>query len=413
MSPTRTLLAIIATATCATQPAAPFADTGTGAATASSAELHAPLGESASGVSSSASWMVWQHVAAADAIAATGVPAVPAAAAGPPPRIRVASAPSSYGSSTAAPPNTIAAAAASLTSSTQSRWWRRRLLRHNADVDKNNGAHTKQIGVVGKVTKATLDACGKGCVEELRLGNKSFPLFLGMNQSVYRVGDVVLGVGPRWKRDRKSVATSPEFAGSILQTYFKTRDYWAAHDMDFGLLADLCAKMLPETAIDEDLVIHFRNGDNTKWNPVARVGNCAKNFNATHPRTKDDPKLRVRLVTVQHYGHDEVYHQFFPSTVTVQHANLAMKEVRTCVRACCVRACVRACVLRARVHGSMPVPAAGVCGLSGWLARRVCWRTTTTITIVARCVLLRQRGSSNSTSHPQRWRRRRLRRWRW
>ncbi len=179
-----------------------------------------------------------------------------------------------------------------------------------------------------------------GCMEELKLGNESIHLFLGTNQSVYRIGDVVFGTGERWARDRKSVATSPEFAGTVLQAYFKTRERWAQKDMDFELLADLCDKMLPETATQEDLVIHFRNGDGvTKWNPVERVGNCAKHFKATHThdheRSSTEPKpkqLRVRLVTVQHYGRNEEHHFFFPSPGLIREGNEAVKKVRPCAQ---------------------------------------------------------------------------------
>ena len=185
----------------------------------------------------------------------------------------------------------------------------------------------------GVVTDDTLKECGSGCVEDVKRGNESFQLFLGTNQSVYRIGDVVLGVGERWERDRESVATSPEFAGTLLQTYFKTRVRWEQHEMDFKRLADLCDEMVPKAVTQEDLVIHLRNGDDVHlWHPADRVTSCAEHFNATHPRKRTDPKLRVRLVTVQHYGRNEQHHFFFPSPGHIREGNEAVKKVRPCAQ---------------------------------------------------------------------------------
>ena len=305
MPPSRIQLAIIAVVAtsfallgnCATPPPAAMAETAaaTTAAPASSAELNkANGGGNASGPRvSSASWMLWQRVAIANA-------------------------------SAAAPPRATAAAPLS-SSSPQSRWRRRALL-----------PFANHIGLVENVTEGTLTACGMGCTELLKVGNESINLFLGTNQSVYRIGDVVFGSGERWAKDRASVSTSPEFADTVLQAYFKTREHWAQNDMDFELLADLCDKMLPQTATEEDLVIHFRNGDDVrKWNPAVRVGNCAKHFNTTHPRERStEPKLRVRLVTVQHFGRNPSPHLFFPSADLISKGNEATKNVRhACVRA--------------------------------------------------------------------------------
>ena len=47
--------------------------------------------------------------------------------------------------------------------------------------------------------EAFLKSCGDGCEEEIKAGGEDVEIFVGVNQSIYRFGDVIVGTGLRWK----------------------------------------------------------------------------------------------------------------------------------------------------------------------------------------------------------------------
>ncbi len=170
-----------------------------------------------------------------------------------------------------------------------------------------------------------LEDCIGGCAEELTAGNMSFSVYIGTNQSVYRMGDVVFGTGTRWKQDREAVAKSPEFNNTILQKYFRSRKRWGQWTTDFELLGQLCATVRPQKKPKEHLAIHLRNGDNAVFNNSSRtVLQCATHFRATHRRGAN----KVRLVTIQHYGANPLNGRYFATPESILRGNEAEKNVR-------------------------------------------------------------------------------------
>jgi len=173
-----------------------------------------------------------------------------------------------------------------------------------------------------------LDECGDGCSEEILVGGKAVDIYVGTNQSVYRIGDVVLGTGQRWERDRQHVMTDPEFNGTLMQRYFQSREVWNDGDVDFHYLGQLCQETWGQYTPREPLAIHFRNGDNV-FDASRAIVECAKHYRNEHEKTDIEgaQKVPVRLVTIQHYGANEENGKFFASQESIRKGNRAVEDI--------------------------------------------------------------------------------------
>ena len=149
-------------------------------------------------------------------------------------------------------------------------------------------------------------------------------VFIGANQSVYRFGDVLAATGTRWRDDRKSIVSSKKFEGTLLQEYFQQRAPWVAHQVDFKLLSNLCrGPKWRHYAPEEDLVIHYRNGDN-KFKADKEVLGCAQEYLTNTSWAKRTRGLKLRLVTIQHYGANEQLGTYFATDESIAEGNAAL-----------------------------------------------------------------------------------------
>ena len=132
---------------------------------------------------------------------------------------------------------------------------------------------------------------------------------------------MLAATGLRWREDRETIVSSKEFEGSILAEYFSQRATWVAHEVDFQLLYNLCqAPKWKPYAPKENLVIHFRNGDN-KFKANETILECAQQFWKTRPRKKKRRGISARLVTIQHYGANEQTGEFFATEESIAQGN--------------------------------------------------------------------------------------------
>ena len=162
--------------------------------------------------------------------------------------------------------------------------------------------------------------CVGGCEQRLITEHEdSVSLYVGTNQSVYRFGDVLVGTGHRWEEDRNSIISSPEFNNTVMQLYFHTRPHWERREVDFPMLGKICNEGWSQHKPSEDLVIHFRNGDNI-FDSYSKVVTCAKEFHKAH-YDANTTGVPLRLVTIQHYGANAENGLYFATNESIQKGN--------------------------------------------------------------------------------------------
>jgi len=183
---------------------------------------------------------------------------------------------------------------------------------------------TSKIDPVAEYDGSVRD-CGEACEETISSGSlQNISLYVAANQSVYRIGDVVKGQGGRWKEDRATILHSPKFNNTLLQRYFQLKTTKET-TVDTKVLGRLCRHYWGYCTPGEDLVMHHRNGDNIhdseEW-----LLQCATQFKARQDRLHNVSGSRqrsysLRLVTVQHYGANELNGKYFPTPESIEKGN--------------------------------------------------------------------------------------------
>ena len=79
--------------------------------------------------------------------------------------------------------------------------------------------------------------------------------------SYYRIGDLVLGLGNRHKKDRRAIQSKDIYKGTILQKYLTELKKSAGKKINFKLLKEICDAHPPVYTPRDQLLVHVRSGD--------------------------------------------------------------------------------------------------------------------------------------------------------
>ena len=135
-------------------------------------------------------------------------------------------------------------------------------------------------------------------------------------QQVYRVGDVVLRKGKRWKQDRRTILSDPTYERSILRAYLRDM----ARDPEWRLLKRLCRSAFPAPFPHEDHVsVHLRAGDRNAF-ATANVTRCVDG----HLRGGAD--RTVYVVAVLHFGENDKTGKYFSTPAQIRDGRALVLE---------------------------------------------------------------------------------------
>lgn len=129
---------------------------------------------------------------------------------------------------------------------------------------------------------------------------------------VYRVGDLFLRAGERWRQDRDTILTDSKYKDTILYHYLthknKERDYAAFRE---AVIYHGTKKEF-QSPIANELVIHLRTGDSMDltlpYNISNRIPDLERKINKIKHITnivKDITKISI--VTALHFGDDDIH----------------------------------------------------------------------------------------------------------
>jgi len=126
--------------------------------------------------------------------------------------------------------------------------------------------------------------------------------------SVYRIGDLLLQSGLRWKLDRQTILEDPKYFNTLLHEFF-TKFSIKNQEIDFRQRKSITDKHVIHTPQNE-LLINLRCGDIVSPNCIYYYGKC----NIFNPDRIIDqikqvinPKIdKIKIITAMHYGADNL-----------------------------------------------------------------------------------------------------------
>jgi hypothetical protein len=138
------------------------------------------------------------------------------------------------------------------------------------------------------------------------------------HNDVYRLADVILRHGTRWKQDRETILSDPKYNDTIIYDYINTaeevprrkgrRKYERLDEPNYELLKkiiwDHIKRKNYQIAGDDELVVHMRLGDMMDEN--TRYTKSRKLYANFYDKLDLDnlPITGVVVVTALHYGHN-------------------------------------------------------------------------------------------------------------
>jgi len=123
------------------------------------------------------------------------------------------------------------------------------------------------------------------------------------NNCHYRIGDLVLRDGLRWKKDRRAIMSDSIYKKSILGEYLSKLKGKA----NFKLLAKICESRRSGGVPDNQLLIHIRAGDialEPKRHESCFMFNLEKLIESIEKKTTKEIK-KIKIITALHYGSNE------------------------------------------------------------------------------------------------------------
>ena len=123
------------------------------------------------------------------------------------------------------------------------------------------------------------------------------------NNCHYRIGDLVLRAGIRWKKDRSVVMSDSVYKKSILGEYLSK----LKGKVNFKLLAKICESRRSEGVPDDQLLVHIRAGDialEPKRHESCFMFNPEKLIESIEKKITKEIK-KIKIITALHYGSNE------------------------------------------------------------------------------------------------------------
>ncbi|KAH8056391.1 hypothetical protein JL721_9991 [Aureococcus anophagefferens] len=164
------------------------------------------------------------------------------------------------------------------------------------------------------------DGADDGADDSAAAGRSAADVRVAARQQVYRVGDVVLRKGKRWKQDRRTILSDPTYERSILRAYLRDM----ARDPEWRLLKRLCPVLcrsaFPAPFPHEDHVsVHLRAGDRNAF-ATANVTRCVDG----HLRGGAD--RTVYVVAVLHFGENDKTGKYFSTPAQIRDGRALVLE---------------------------------------------------------------------------------------
>lgn len=128
------------------------------------------------------------------------------------------------------------------------------------------------------------------------------------DNSVYRIGDLVLKSGLRWELDRKTILKDSKYSHTLLHEFF-TQFSITDQDIDMNQLKSIVDNHFIETSSDE-LLINLRCGDIVSPNCIYYYGKCnifnpGRVINQISKIISSKIK-KINIITAMHYGADDI-----------------------------------------------------------------------------------------------------------
>lgn len=167
---------------------------------------------------------------------------------------------------------------------------------HNSNIDS---ANLKLI--IQKFTNPTIEIPHVNPMYEVRfrLVEKMIKNILTIrDNSVYRVGDVIMRKGDRWKRDRNTIMKEDRYKYTILREYLETKTKENDWETLKTIVHNNCFRLKRKPSYDE-LVIHIRAGDAIQFNWCLSTSYV----DVIRDALKQCPYIKkITFVTLLHYG---------------------------------------------------------------------------------------------------------------
>lgn len=137
-------------------------------------------------------------------------------------------------------------------------------------------------------------------------------LALLKSNTTYRLGDVFLRAGNRWKQDRHTILTGTKYDGTILKEYLLNK----THERDYTTLKNVINQIGDEKQYlqpdKNELVVHLRTGDSMdteiKYNNSARIPDLTDKINqikrVISATTENNQIEKITAVTALHFGNE-------------------------------------------------------------------------------------------------------------
>jgi len=129
----------------------------------------------------------------------------------------------------------------------------------------------------------------------------------------YRIADLILCKGVRWREDRQTILNNSKYADSILFKYLSRKRY----ENDLDTLKKTIHEHIDENNIDQpredELVVHLRLGDVMDNYDKRTYDKCLETYKnlARKVPIKKLPVKRATLVTAMHFGANEKNGKYF------------------------------------------------------------------------------------------------------